>query len=152
MEIKIWDTIRLKREAIKEYIENDRYLTDDLLIDWAVVTKVEKESVWAKNDSVYILNKEYVEVIPEESQFEYWEEVEVYSNREEKRVKRFFLCEARWAKNPYICVDSHTEDEFKNWEKFEIAEWDKIRKIPKLTRKEIAEKFWVSLNFELIEE
>lgn len=152
MEIKIWDTIRLKREAIKEYIGNDRDLTDALLIDWAVVTKVEKETVWAKNDSIYILDKEYVEVIPEEAQFEHWEEVEVYSQREEKRLKRIFVCEAIWAKYPYICVDIDSEMEFKNWEKFQTAEWSKIRKIPKLTRKEVAEKFGVSLNFEIIED
>lgn len=152
MEIKIWDTIRIKREAIKEYLENDRDLTEALLIDWAVVTKIEKETVWAKNDSIYILDKEYVEVIPEGAQFEHWEEVEVYSQREEKRVKRFFICEAIWAKYPYICVDIDSEMKFKNWEKFQTGEWDKIRKIPKLTRKEVAEKFWVSLNFEIIEE
>lgn len=154
MKFNIGDKVRLTREWIIAHLrwinttEEDWLELAKRLINWFEVCYRDINLIYG-DENDYRIKEEYLELMAEEG-FERWEMVEVWSYEEEKRVKRFFLCEAIWAKYPYICVDIASEMKFKNWGKFQTGEWDKIRKITKLTRKEIAEKFGISESFELI--
>ena len=148
MKFRVWDRVRVTREWLTKQAENS--FVKSYEISWWEIKKIVGDDVYCPNNE-YWYEEKYLELVPEEPEFGHWEEVEVYSQKEEKRVKRFFLCEAIWAKYPYICVEIDSEIKFKNWEEFQTGEWDKIRKISKLTRKEIAEKFWVSENFVLVD-
>ena len=149
MKFKVGDKVRVTREWLAKQSENS--FVKSYEISWWEIKKIVGDDVYCPNNE-YWYEEKYLELVPEE-EFKRWEIVEVWVNAEGRRVKRIFLCEAIWAKFPYICVDVNSQEDFMNWKPFLFAEWDKIRK-PKwrLTRKEIAEKFWVSLNFELIEE
>ena len=147
MKFKVGDKVRVTRDGLSKQAESS--FVKSYEISWWVIKKIVGEDIYCPNDE-YWYEEKYLELVTEE-EFERWEMVEVWSYKEEKRVKRFFLCEAIWAKYPYICVDIASEMKFKNWEEFQTGEWDKIRKISKLTRKEIAEKFGVAEDFVLVD-
>lgn len=150
MKFKIWDEVRLTREAIAE---NPRVDFEEYEISWWKIIRITDYWHYVIWNSRSDWSEEDLELIPKEPEFKRWEIVEVWSNAGTRRVKRIFLCEIAWAKYPYICVDDNSQENFLNWKPFLWAEWSKIRKAKwKLTRKEIAEKFWVNEDFELIED
>lgn len=149
MKFKIGDKVRLTRKALYNKLD----------------IPTEKETFGGEingidKDWYYIIDwfEDYylepaLELIPEGSKFKRWEVVEVWDRVEKQWKKRYFICEIVWAEHPYICVDKWGEENFLNWKKFLCAEWGEIRKSKsKLTRQEIAEKFWVNEDFELVED
>ncbi len=149
MKFKVGDKVRVTREWLAKQAESS--FVKSYEVSWWEIKKIVGDDVYCPNNE-YWYEEKYLELVPEE-EFERWEIVEVWSNEEDKRVKRIFLCEIAWAKYPYICVYDNSQENFLNWKPFLWAEWNKIRKAKwKLTRKEIAEKFWVNEDFELIED
>ena len=152
MWFKIWDMVRPTREYFINLIE-DSDVKHLEYPNWFQIIKIDGNKIYYDNEGFSFHRASDLELVTEEPEFKRWEIVEVWSNAEGRRVKRIFVCEAIWAKYPYICVSDGSQEEFMNWKPFLWAEWDKIRKPKwKLTRKEIAEKFWVAEDFELIEE
>ena len=149
MKFKVGDKVRVTREGLAKQAESS--FVKSYEVSWWEIKKIVGDDVYCPNNE-YWYEEKYLELVPEE-EFERWEIVEVWSNAGTRRVKRIFLCEIAWAKYPYICVDDNSQENFLNWKPFLWAEWSKIRKAKwKLTRKEIAEKFWVNEDFELIED
>ena len=86
--------------------------------------------------------------VPEETQFEYGEEIEVRNSKEGERVRVIFLCKTNGNDTkPYIVADI-SKKAFDNGISFSSSSWSLARKAPpKLSRKEIAEKFWIDEDF-----
>lgn len=140
MEVKVGDKFRLTREGIKKYLKSNWRINDKLLF-WAVVDEL---------DDIKKV-EDCFELVPEEPEFEYGEEIEV-SHEGGIRVKRIFICKSPCSKFPYLCVYGDGSDKFKKWDRFSVWWWRHARKLrPQLTRKEIAEKFWVSEDFTLVD-
>ena len=94
---------------------------------------------------------EYLELVPEEPEFEEWEEIEVSYDKKE-RDKRIFLTKLPGAFDPYICVYEIDECFYGTGEKYRTQTYKYARKLrPSLTRKEIAEKFGVAEDFVLVD-
>mgnify|MGYP001729702943 CR=1 FL=1 len=150
MKFKVGDKVRYNRDFLIDAIETwDDF--DRLAIYWFEIIQIEGEEVRSEDWSWF--HENHLELVPEESKFKRWEIVEVQHAIGKKWEKRIFVWEIPWAKFPYICVDPATEENFLNWKKFTFFFWDKIRKFKqKLIRKEIAEKFWIDHDFELIED
>lgn len=151
MKFKVWDKVRLTREILYEYACMNRavWASKELIIkrfewDYVVVNNTD----WSEESR----KEEALELVPEEPEFEYGEEIEV-SDTGTERGRRIFLHKVLWnAYSPYICTDWNNLDIFKNWDWFYTNSWKYARKLkPQLTRKEIAEKFWVSEDFTLID-
>lgn len=153
MKFKVWDKVRVTREAIEESVRKNWCVNYWAVVGGEVIRTDETQSYIDTNKGGYPLLNQDLELVPEEPEFKRWEVVEVWHNAEGRRIKRIFICEAVWAKYPYICVDGSSEGKYLNWKPFLWAERNKIRKFKhKLTRKEIAEKFWVKEDFELVED
>lgn len=151
MQFKVGDKVRLTREAITYKLIEQRTIKHSIVL-WGDITDISDGDDMVMVDYVWY-KVEDLELVTEESEFKRWEIVEVWHNAEGRRIKRIFICEAVWAKYPYICVDGSSEGKYLNWKPFLWAERNKIRKFKhKLTRKEIAEKFWVKEDFELVED
>lgn len=150
MKFKVGDYVRPTRGVIISFAENNQ-LEDLEWIHGFEVVKIEEDKVfyWQEQDEFY--HKNLLELVPEESEFTYWEEIEV-SDDEELWGKRIFLTKIPWETGRnYICVDSGYEQKFVEGKDFLRTEWEFARKLkPQLTRKEIAEKFWVSEDFTLL--
>ena len=95
---------------------------------------------------------EYLELVPEEPEFKYWEEIEVRDEIGGERKRVIFLCKTTANDtHQYITADI-SKKSFDNGARFNNNAWRFARKAPpKLSRKEIAEKFWVSENFVLVD-
>ena len=150
MKFKIWDKVRLTREAIAR---NPRIDFEEYEISWweiSSITDYWHYVIWKSRSD---WNENELEFVPEGPEFKRGEIVEVFSIPSDTWFKRIFVCEIPWATHPYVCVDGVSSTMFREWKKFNITTRDKIRKIEqKLTRKEIAERFWVNEDFELIED
>lgn len=151
MKFKVGDMVRLTRKGIKEIygIWTDH---NPVLIQWWVIEKIEDNLLsidWTKK----LIHKDHFEPIPEEPEFKYWEEIEVRNEGDDKWWKAiflFYLPETFGYR--YLCVKGYSSTIFKIWGCFETAQRECARKLKQaLTRKEIAEKFWVSEDFVLID-
>ena len=149
MKFKIWDKVRLTREAIAR---NPRIDFEEYEISWweiSSITDYWHYVIWKSRSD---WNENELEFVPAEPKFKRWEMVEVWSITEGKRTKKIFVCEIIWALCPYICVNTCSEKDYLNWKPFLFTNRDQIRKPrSKLTRKEIAQKFWINEDFELVD-
>lgn len=150
MKFKVWDKVRLTRETLL------RMRHDWLSLLWPsefVVVKVYWDKVFYEDVDLLYIRDGCLELVPEEPEFTYWEEIEVQARGQDEWYKAIFICKIPWKyRSPYVCVEEGKKDNFKNWERYEIVRRDFARKLrPQLTRKEIAEKFWVSDDFILID-
>lgn len=150
MKFKVGDKVRLTRELIYIKIKQGSPL-DDLDINWFIITKIENGTIYREDNKRY--GQWELELVPEEPEFEYGEEIEVWDWSSDKWYKRIFIYKIPWKVwIAYACVSKHKEGDFKSWKTFEVDLRKTVRKLrPQLTRKEIAEKFWVSGDFILID-
>ena len=148
MKFKVWDKVRVTREWLAK--QADSSFVKSYEVSWWTIKKIAGDGIYCPNKE-YWYEEEYLELVPEESKFKRWETVEVYSDYSWKREKRIFICEIPWIINPYVCVDILSSERFKKGEEVPVVHRKKIRKLkPTLTRKEVAEKFWVSEDFVLV--
>lgn len=150
MKFKVGDMVRLTRKGIKEIygIWTDH---NPVLIQGWVIEKIEDNLLsidWTKK----LIHKNHFEPIPEEIEFEYWEEIEV-GDDDWRREKRIFLLKIPWnVIDPYVVVEWGSNERFQFGGSYDVEVWKFARKAPpNLSRKEIAEKFWVSENFVLVD-
>lgn len=149
MKFKVGDKVRLTREAMVDNA-NLRFSPEEIL--WWEVEAIEDYEwgycfVWQYHTR---LERE-LELVPEEPEFKYGEEVEATDGSEWYR--RIFITKLQGKiKNPYVCVGRNSDDLFKDWLEYAVGVYKGIRKLkPQLTRKEIAEKFWVIEDFTLVD-
>lgn len=148
MKFKVGDKVRLTREAIA--IENKRYRPPHReAVLWWVINKIKGGKCYYWVDS-YL--EEALELVPEEPEFEEGEMIEVSDDWKEWE-RRIFLYYIPNVPDKYLCVHKNYEGVYlQGWDRYDYQAWLYARKLkPQLTRKEIAEKFWVSEDFTLID-
>lgn len=153
MQFKVGDKVRLTRNAIEESVRKNWCVNYSAVIGWEVIRTNENQSFISTDEQGYPLLNQDLELVPEEPEFKYWEEIEVRDQIGEKRKRVIFLCKTTANDTyQYITADM-SKKSFDNGALFCNTSWRFARKAPpQLTRKEVAEKFWVSEDFELIEE
>jgi len=148
MKFNIGDKVRLTREAISYKLREQHTIKYSIIL-WKKITDISEWDDMILIDHIWY-KTEYLGLVPEEPEFEYWEEIEVSHDKKE-RNKRIFLIKLVDTFYPYICVADGDECFYGTGEKYSTETYKYARKLrPSLTRKEIAEKFWVSEDFELI--
>ena len=150
MQFKIGDKVRLTRQGIKE-IYGIWTNHNPVLIQGWVIEKIDGNLIsidWTKK----LIHKDHFELVPEEPEFKYWEEIEVRDEIGGERKRVIFLCKTTANDtHQYITADI-SKKSFDNGASFHNNSWRFARKAPpRLSRKEIAEKFWVSEDFILID-
>ena len=149
MKFKVGDKVRVTREWLAKQAESS--FVKSYEVSWWEIKKIVGDDVYCPNNE-YWYEEKYLELVPEE-EFERWEIVEVWSAVDGEWFKTIFLWEITWAKHPYICLATISKEKYLKWEPFVFVARDKIRKPRRsLTRKEIAEKFWIEENFEFVED
>lgn len=151
MKFKVGDMVRPTREHLIDSIENDesRYLE---YLNGFEITKVDGDKIhYDSGGSGFYLASD-LELVPEESEFKEGDLVEIV---DETGVcnKRIFVAKLPdMVKAPYVIVLKEDEDLYRNNKPYRISRYQYISKLKhKLTRKEIAEKFWVDKDFELVD-
>lgn len=148
MKFNIGDKVRLTREAISYKLREQHTIKYSIIL-WEKITDISEWDDMILVDYIWY-KTEYLELVPEEPEFEEWEEIEVSHNKKE-RNKRIFLIKLADTFYPYTCVADGDECFYGTGEKYRTQTYKYARKLrPSLTRKEIAEKFWVSEDFVLI--
>ena len=143
--------MRLDRNQLAAQAESWHIKSYEIL-GWKI-DRIGKGEVYWPHTKYTWYQESCLEFVTEESEFKRWEIVEVYDIKQRKRVKGIFICEIPWALYPYICVNTSFEKEYLDWKPFCFTSRVQIRKSKsKLTRQEIAEKFWVNEDFELVED
>ena len=148
MKFNIGDKVRLTREAISYKLREQHTIKYSIIL-WEKITDISEWDDMILIDYIWY-KTEYLELVPEEPEFEYWEEIEVSHDKKE-RNKRIFLIKLVDTFYPYTCVADGDECFYGTGEKYSTETYKYARKRrPSLTRKEIAEKFGVDEDFELI--
>ena len=149
MKFKVGDIVRIKREAL-----NESNFTNIPRMELLIWTEIEDISGWwfvrlLKNCYLY---ESCIELVPPKPEFEFGEEIEVRDEIGGERKRVIFLCKTTANDtHQYITADI-SKKSFDNGASFHNNSWRFARKAPpKLSRKEIAEKFWVSEDFILID-
>ena len=149
MKFKVGDIVRIKREAL-----NESNFTNIPRMELLIWTEIEDISGWwfvrlLKNCYLY---ESCIELVPPKPEFKYWEEIEVRDEIGAERKRVIFLCKTTANDtHQYITADI-SKKSFDNGARFRNNSWRFARKArPKLTRKEVAEKFWVSEDFVLVD-
>lgn len=150
MKFKVWDKVRLTREAISHKLKESMSIKYSIVL-WSTVDEVSADKMYLVNYIWY--SEEDLELVPEEPEFEYGEEIEVFTYDNKLWKKKIFIYKIPWnVWCAYACVHWNNIDEYKKWYSFEVELWRTARKLkPQLTRKEIAEKFGVSEDFILVD-
>lgn len=148
MKFNVGDKVRLTREAISYKLREQHTIKYSIIL-WEKITDISEWDDMILVDYIWY-KTEYLELVPEEPEFEYWEEIEVSHDKKE-RNKRIFLIKLVDTFYPYTCVADGDECFYGTGEKYRTQTYKYARKRrPSLTRKEIAEKFGVDEDFELI--
>lgn len=147
--------VRPTRDFLISWIEE----IDSWEIDWGrleyvegfQVIKIENNFVYYEDSEIGFYLESNLELVPEEPEFKYWEEIEVSHDKKE-RNKRIFLIKLADTFYPYTCVADGDECFYGTGEKYRTQTYKYARKLrPSLTRKEIAEKFGVAEDFVLVD-
>ena len=156
MKFKVGDMVRPTRDFLISWIEE----IDSWEIDWGrpeyvegfQVIKIEDNFVYYEDSEIGFYLESNLELVPEEPEFEYWEEIEV-GDEDWRRKKRIFLLKIPWnVIDPYVVVERGSNERFQFGESYDVEVWRFARKpCPTLTRKEIAEKFGVAEDFVLVD-
>ena len=149
MKFKVGDKVRVTRDGLSKQAESSFIKSYE--ISWWVIKKIVGDNILCPNNE-YWYEEKYLELVPEEPEFEYWEEIEV-GDEDWRRKKRIFLLKIPWnVIDPYVVVERGSNERFQFGESYDVEVWRFARK-PRssLTRKEIAEKFWVSKDFVLVD-
>jgi len=148
MKFKVGDKVRVTRDGLSKQAESS--FVKSYEISWWVIKKIIGDNILCPNNE-YWYEEKYLELVPEEPEFKYWEEIEV-GDEDWRREKRIFLLKIPWnVIDPYVVVERGSNERFQFGESYDVEVWRFARK-PRssLTRKEIAEKFWVSEDFVLV--
>ena len=148
--------VRPTRDFLISWIEE----IDSWEIDWGrpeyvegfQVIKIENNFVYYEDSEIGFYLESNLELVPEEPEFKYWEEIEV-GDDDWRREKRIFLLKIPWnVIDPYVVVERGSNERFQFGEYYDVEVWRYARK-PRssLTRKEIAEKFGVAEDFVLVD-
>ena len=150
MKFKVGDIVRIKREAL-----NESNFTNIPRMELLIWTEIEDISGWwfvrlLKNCYLY---ESCIELVPLKPEFKFGEEIEVRDEIGAERKRVIFLCKTTANDtHQYITADI-SKKSFDNGARFHNNSWRFARKArPKLIRKEVAEKFWVSEDFVLVED
>ena len=149
MQFKVGDKVRLTRDCLWAKILAGAKI-DKQEVFWFLIEKMNNSVITSPYPNYH---ESVIELVPEEPEFKYWEEIEV-GDDDWRREKRIFLLRIPWnVIDPYVVVECWDNEKFQLGESHDVEVWRYARKAPpQLTRKEVAEKFWVSEDFELIEE
>ena len=156
MKFKVGDMVRPTRDFLISWIEE----IDSWEIDWGrpeyvegfQVIKIENNFVYYEDSEIGFYLESNLELVPEEPEFKYWEEIEV-GDEDWRREKRIFLLKIPWnVIDPYVVVEWGSNERFQFGGSYDVEVWRFARK-PRssLTRKEIAEKFGVAEDFVLVD-
>lgn len=125
MKFKVGDKVRLTREALynkfstptEEEIFGEEI--SDIDKDWYHTVE------WFEDDYL----EQSLELVPEEPEFEYGEEIEVRDFTDRKWRKGIFVCKIPWPVSyKFLIVNPHQEKEFKEWLEFTTVNWKYARK------------------------
>ena len=149
MKFKVGDKVRVTREWLAK--QADSSFVKSYEVSWWTIKKIAGDGIYCPNKE-YWYEEEHLELVPEEPEFKYWEEIEV-GDEDWRRRKRIFLLKIPWnVIDPYVVVERGSNERFQFGESHDVEVWRYARKVPtQLTRKEVAEKFWVSENFVLVD-
>ena len=149
MQFKVGDKVRLTRYCLWAKILAGAKI-DKQEVFWFPIEKMDNSVITSPYPNYH---ESVIELVPEEPEFKYWEEIEV-GDDDWRREKRIFLLRIPInVIDPYVVVECWDNEKFQLGESHDVEVWRYARKAPpQLTRKEVAEKFWVSEDFELIEE
>lgn len=149
MKFKVWDKVRVTREWLAK--QADSSFVKSYEVSWWTIKKIAWDAIYCPNNE-YRYEEEALELVPEEPEFKYWEEIEV-GDEDWRRRKRIFLLKIPWnVIDPYVVVEYGDNERFQLGESHDVEVWRYARKAPvQLTRKEVAEKFWVSEDFVLVD-
>ena len=152
MKFKVWDKVRLTREAIEESVRRNWCVNYSAVIGWEVIRSDEDQSFISTAWQGYPLLNQDLELVPEEPEFEEGEMIEVSDDWKEWE-RRIFLYYIPNVPDKYLCVHKNYEGVYlQGWDRYYYQVWLYARKLKsQLTRKEIAEKFWVSEDFTLVD-
>ena len=152
MKFKVGDKVRLTRNAIEESVRKNWCVNYSAVIGWEVIRTDETQSFISTDERGFPLLNQDLELVPPKPEFEFGEEIEV-GDDDWRREKRIFLLKIPWnVIDPYVVVEYGDNERFQFGESHDVEVWRFARKAPpKLSRKEIAEKFWVSEDFVLVD-
>ena len=150
MKFKVWDKVRVTREGLAKQAESS--FVKSYEISWWTIEKIAGDAIYCPNKE-YCYDEKHLDLVPQEPEFKYWEEIEVRDQIGEKRKRVIFLCKTTANDtHQYITADI-SKKSFDNGALFCNTSWRFARKAPvQLTRKEVADKFWVSEDFVLVED
>ena len=150
MKFKVGDKVRVTREGLEKQAKTSFVYSYE--ISWWEIKKIVGDDIYCPNNQ-YWYEEKYLELVPEEPEFKYWEEIEVRDEIDAERKRVIFLCKTTANDtHQYITADI-SKKSFDNGARFRNNSWRFARKArPKLTRKEVAEKFWAREDFVLVEE
>lgn len=148
MKFKVGDMVRLTRDCLWAKILAGAKI-DEQEMFWFSIEKMDNSVITSPYPNYH---ESVIELVPEEPEFAEGEWVEVSNDGKNWEKSLFVHKLSRYSDCPYICVREWNEPEFKEGFSFDTKTWKYARKPrPQLTRKEIAEKFWVSENFVLVD-
>ena len=148
MKFKVGDKVRITRDCLWAKILAGAKI-DKQEVFWFSIEKMDNSVITSPYPNYH---ESVIELVPEEPEFKYWEEIEV-GDDDWRREKRIFLLRIPWnVIDPYVVVECGDNEKFQLGESHDVEVWRYARKVPtQLTRKEVAEKFWVSENFVLVD-
>ncbi len=149
MKFKVGDKVRLTREAIANN-ESSGNIRKEFIIETEVESVTEGWLIRVWGNSYW--SEEYLEHTPEGQEFGVWEKVEVSINWRDWHIWMFVAKIQIVQKSIYITASTDQLEKM-HYCKFATV-WIRryVRKIkPRLTRKEVAEKFWVNEDFILVD-
>ena len=148
MQFKVGDKVRLTRDCLWAKILAGAKI-DKQEVFWFSIEKMDNSVITSPYPNYH---ESVIELVPEEPEFKYWEEIEVRDEIGGERKRVIFLCKTTASDtHQYITADI-SKKSFDNGASFHNNSWRFARKAPpKLSRKEIAEKFWVSEDFVLVD-
>lgn len=153
MKFKVGDKVRLTRNAIEESARKNWCVNYSAVIGWEVIRTDETQSFISTDELGFPLLNQDLELVPEEPEFEFGEEIEVRDEIGAERKRVIFLCKTTANDTHQYIIADISKKSFDNGARFHNNAWRFARKArPQLSRKEIADKFWVSEDFELIED
>lgn len=150
MKFKVGDKVRATREGLAKQAESS--FVKSYEISWWTIKKIAGDAIYCPNNE-YRYEEKYLELVPEEPEFEYGEEIEVRDFTDRKWRKGIFVCKIPWPVSyKFLIVNPHQEKEFREWLEFTTINWKYARKRKnELKRSAVAKKFWVSEDFTLVD-
>lgn len=149
MKFKVWDKVRVTREWLAK--QADSSFVKSYEVSWWTIKKIAGDAIYCPN-SEYRYEEEYLELVPEVPEFKFGDIIEVSNDTECWRRALFIAMSLEDREKKYI-VAALLRWPQPVYDKVSFVSYKYARKIkPRLTRKEIAEKFWVYEDFELVED